>query len=631
MIKKSKKFASAAIAAVLCVMMTISTVSAATDNDTETVVTAVDETATETATEITTETESETDTEVESSELESKLGVQSNISSEKNLVLGDILFDGQVKLIDSLIIQKIVLNGSEITEDELLCGDVNVDGEIRLIDAILIQKYVLKMLGDNSGIGQIVSGKGETQPETEETQPVTEETEPTTEPETEETQPLEVVEKTLTLGAGEKFTINLAGAETAQWACNNTDVATVSQNQITALNPGTAQVSAQTDNKVVIYNLTVKSAPTSMSLNKTTLTLGVGETFDLNSSLPSGCGAYSVIYSSNNSKIADVKAAGGLVTAKGVGTATITAKAYNGVTASCVITVKKAPTSMSLNKTTLTLGVGETFDLNSSLPSGCGAYSIAYSSNNSTVAEVKAGGGLVTAKATGTATITAKAYNGVTASCVITVKKAPTSISLNKTTLTLNIGETFDLNSSLPSGCGAYSIVYSSNNSKVAEVKVGGGLVTAKAVGTATITAKAYNGKTATCKVTVSERSYTDDDLYCLAAVIWQESGSYWLSDRLQIYVGNVVMNRVDSSLFPNTIRGVLTSPYAYGPMAWSGISIPTPSNSIEKAAIERCYNNARKILEGYRPLPKNVVFQAGFVQGNGVYAYESGQYFCYL
>lgn len=109
----------------------------------------------------------------------------------------------------------------------------------------------------------------------------------------------------------------------------------------------------------------------------------------------------------------------------------------------------------------------------------------------------------MTAKKVGTATITAKTFNGKTATCKVTVKKAPTSISLNKTSLTLKVGEKFDLNSSLPSGCASYSVVYSSNNSAVASVKAAGGLVTAVKKGTAIITAKTYNGKTAACKVTV--------------------------------------------------------------------------------------------------------------------------------
>jgi uncharacterized protein YjdB len=209
------------------------------------------------------------------------------------------------------------------------------------------------------------------------------------------------------------------------------------------------------------------------------------------------------VYSSSNPSVATVAAAGGIMTAKSVGTATITATAYNGKKVSATVTVKKAPTSIYLNKTKITVGVGEKFDFDSSLPSGCGAYSIVYSSSNPSVATVAAAGGIMTAKSVGTATITATAYNGKKVSATVTVKKAPTSMSLNKTSLKLKVGESFDLDSSLPSGQGAYSIVYTSNNNSVATVRSAGGLVTAKKKGTAVITATAYNGVKVTCKVTV--------------------------------------------------------------------------------------------------------------------------------
>ena len=325
-----------------------------------------------------------------------------------------------------------------------------------------------------------------------------------------------VINKTkLVLGVGEQFNLNSylpsgCASYNTSYSTNNALVADVVKNNglVTAKAVGTAKITVKTYNgKTAVCVINVKKAPKSISLNKKQITLGIGERFDLNSSLPSGCGAYSIVYSTNNAKTADVKRAGGLVTAKAVGTAKITVKTYNGKTAVCVINVKKAPKSISLNKKQITLGIGERFDLNSSLPSGCGAYSIVYSTNNAKTADVKRAGGLVTAKAVGTAKITVKTYNGKTAVCVINVKKAPKSISLNKKQITLGIGERFDLNSSLPSGCGAYSIVYSTNNAKTADVKRAGGLVTAKAVGTAKITVKTYNGKTAVCTFTVKPQA----------------------------------------------------------------------------------------------------------------------------
>ena len=319
----------------------------------------------------------------------------------------------------------------------------------------------------------------------------------------------------LSLGIGERYTLcctlpDGSIASNISYSSNNSLVARVDSKtgEVIAAGTGTAQITAKTPGGTkAVCNITVGYAPSSIVINKTKLVLGVGEKFNLNSYLPSGCASYNTAYSTNNAAVADVVKDNGLVTAKAVGTAKITVKTYNGKTAVCVINVKKAPKSISLNKKQITLGIGERFDLNSSLPSDCGAYSVAYSTNNAKTADVKRAGGLVTAKAVGTAKITVKTYNGKTAVCVINVKKAPKSISLNKKQITLGIGERFDLNSSLPSDCGAYSVAYSTNNAKTADVKRAGGLVTAKAVGTAKITVKTYNGKTAVCTFTVKPQA----------------------------------------------------------------------------------------------------------------------------
>ena len=80
----------------------------------------------------------------------------------------------------------------------------------------------------------------------------------------------------------------------------------------------------------------------------------------------------------------------------------------------------------------------------------------------------------------------------------------PTSVSLNKTSLTLDVGKSYTLTKTVsPSNAANKKCTWSSSNTSVATVD-GNGKVTAKASGTATITVKTSNGKTATCKVTVN-------------------------------------------------------------------------------------------------------------------------------
>lgn len=117
---------------------------------------------------------------------------------------------------------------------------------------------------------------------------------------------------------------------------------------------------------------------------------------------------------------------------------------------------------------------------------------------------------------------------------------------------------------------------------------------------------------------------------FYLAAVICQEVGN--MDTELMMMVANVVMNRVASSNFPNTIYGVLTQRYQYGMMWKYGIRFPSYASERMKA---ECYAVADRILSGERVLPGNVVFQAEFPQGSGTYAYYPvpyglDLYFCY-
>ncbi|MGN1113260.1 MAG: leucine-rich repeat protein [Acutalibacteraceae bacterium] len=160
-------------------------------------------------------------------------------------------------------------------------------------------------------------------------------------------------------------------------------------------------------------------------------------------------------------------------------------------------------TELKLSKSSMTMGVGEVYTISATAYPSYINQAMEWSSSDTSVAEVSQLG-RITAKKTGTAYITVT-KGDTKVSCKITVKKAPTSITLNATELTLEIGEIFDLNSSLPSGEGSYAVYYSSDNPSVASVKKSGGIVTAVAPGTANITAVTYNGKTVTCKVTVNE------------------------------------------------------------------------------------------------------------------------------
>ena len=166
------------------------------------------------------------------------------------------------------------------------------------------------------------------------------------------------------------------------------------------------------------------------------------------------------------------------------------------------------PTEVKLNQSSLTLGVGDSYILVSTvLPSDANNKICTWYTSNSSVATVGSTG-KVTAKAVGTAVITAKTVNGKTATCKVTVKPAPTSVKTSPTALTLGKGESYTIKESTSSGSYANNanLKWTSTNTNVVTVKKGSGnaaVLKATGQGTANVKITLYNGKTATCKVTV--------------------------------------------------------------------------------------------------------------------------------
>ena len=242
----------------------------------------------------------------------------------------------------------------------------------------------------------------------------------------------------VTLGAGETLIISESTnsgsyAKSFSWSSNNTAVATVkkmtaNKAEITAKSNGTAYITIKTYNgKTATCKVTVKSAPNSVKVDTSSVTLGAGETFVISESTNSGSYSKSFSWSSNNTAVATVKkttANKAEITAKSNGTAYITIKTYNGKTATCKVTVKSAPSSVKLSTSALTIGIGEKFIISESTNSGSYAKSFTWSSSNTDVATVKkttSNKAEIVAKSKGTATITIKTYNGKTADCIVNV------------------------------------------------------------------------------------------------------------------------------------------------------------------------------------------------------------------
>ena len=108
-----------------------------------------------------------------------------------------------------------------------------------------------------------------------------------------------------------------------------------------------------------------------------------------------------------------------------------------------------------------------------------------------------------------------------------------------------------------------------------------------------------------------SKKTYTDDDLFCMAAVIYNEHGGNKATDWQRIADGNVVLNRIRSGKFAKTIRGVLESKGQYAGFE-NGVKFPKRATyDCEKEAVQRAYDIAKRVLEGEKVCPDDIVYQS--------------------
>ena len=303
-----------------------------------------------------------------------------------------------------------------------------------------------------------------------------------------------------------------------EWTSDKEDVATVDANgKVTAKGNGTANITVKTKNqeKTAKCVITVAQWVTGISLDKTALVLYEGQEQTLIPTVnPSTAADKSLNWTSNNPSVAtvddEVK-----VTAISKGTATIKAEAKDGSGkySRCSVTVKRPVSSIELNKTSLVLYRGTT-DVTETLtatvtPFDANNNAVTWTSSNTSVATVS-NTGLVTGKTRGTATImvTADDGNGAQATCEVEVKQYVTEITIDKTLLSLVIGDiaVLSVTSILPESANDMTYSWSSSDDNIATVD-NNGKVTAKAKGNAIIKAMANDGSGlfASCSLFVIE------------------------------------------------------------------------------------------------------------------------------
>lgn len=325
---------------------------------------------------------------------------------------------------------------------------------------------------------------------------------------------LDQTSATITVGATLSLTATVgpkdATDKTVTWMSSNPAVATVTDDGlVVAESVGTAIITATAGDQKATCRVSVQPiSVTSITLEPTECSVLVGATLQLSATvLPENASSKNITWRSSDSRIATVSLSG-IVTGVAVGSCQITAECGDKEAVCDVTVLPVSVTSIILSQRTGTIAVGATLSLRATVqPDNASDKSVVWSSSDETVATVSQSG-VVRGVSVGSCTIYAESGE-VFGSCAITVQSniiEVSSVSLNKTSLSLTEGETETLTATvLPNNATDKSITWTSDDTSVATVSQEG-LVTAAGAGTCVITATA-GGVSASCAVSVNKAS----------------------------------------------------------------------------------------------------------------------------
>ncbi|MBE5807723.1 MAG: hypothetical protein E7317_05220 [Clostridiales bacterium] len=294
----------------------------------------------------------------------------------------------------------------------------------------------------------------------------------------------------------------------ATFNSSDKSVAKVSQyGLVTGVGKGTATITCTTANgRTAKCAVSVLVEATSIALDSKSLSLPEGTSATLKAVFPSGERS-AVAWSADGTKVVSVSS-DGVVTAKAVGKATITATTSRGLKATCAVTVTPVAAKITLDHASSNIAIKGAFQLKATALAADGTKvngALAWTSSNERIATVSSDG-LVKGLSAGTATITVSSKDNPKARATFTanVRKAPSKVTLTLSQTTTSVGrsvtvsgtvKTSNGNVSLSKADTSYAKVVVSDTS-IARYDAATGSIVALDVGRVKVKIVTYNNKT---------------------------------------------------------------------------------------------------------------------------------------
>ena len=438
---------------------------------------------------------------------------------------------------DATTIQRIAAGLKAPTEKEQNIYDLDFSGEIDIVDATIVQMHCARYYDVRSDdyLNQFATEEPTepttadptepitaepTEPATSEpTEPITAEptteqpttavpTEPTTEESTTEAIYLRINEENVEMGLNESYTFTVeTNAPSVTFMSTDESVLTVDENgTVPPKTTGEASVACDTGKGVTAWcDFKICSEAKEIKLNRSSLDLGSEEYYTFRSFVDADAAAFKRVYSSDNENVMKIDSVTGYATAIGAGKATISCTLANGLSDSCEVTVYRMAQGLTLNESSVTLALGDSFDFDSHVAGGGFAYIRVYHSLDESVVSIAPGGGIATAVGEGETQIYCELINGVRAYADVKVLPASERIKLSNAPSLMQVGEKARFRVDGNTAVNNANITVNSVNGLVRATEQGSDFIELTGIrqGVDTVTVTTYNGLSASFNVTV--------------------------------------------------------------------------------------------------------------------------------